>query len=109
VTADDSGLSILREVVQQLDELPDDLVVSVPDDRQPVDALTPVRLLDEEDAEPRGWRSLLDLRTVRDVLEEWSERREGRTPTPDEACAAIVRFAAEGGTTPDNPAVGQGG
>ncbi|MFG1609256.1 hypothetical protein [Actinoplanes sp. NPDC049265] len=109
MTADDGELSILREVVQQLDELPEDLVISVPDDRRPVDALTPVLLLDEEDEQPRGWRSLLDLLTARDVLEDWSARREGRTPALDEACAAIVRFAEEGGTTRDNPMAGHGG
>ncbi|MEO3781404.1 hypothetical protein ABGB16_32380 [Micromonospora sp. B11E3] len=87
----------LQGVVRHLDELSDELLIYVPADREVADGDTPVLLLAEEEDEhgdaPDGWRYLLELFIVRDVLETWSAWRGGRMPTVQEACQAIVHYA----------------
>lgn len=85
------------EVVSGLADVHRKAVIYVPRDATVVDERTPVLLLvfDDEDEEPRpeGWRYLLEVLLAREVLEVWSDWRDGRVPSLTEACAAIAYYA----------------
>lgn len=83
----------LEDAIRNLVELPRAATMFVPREEEVVGTGTPVMLLSPEDDRPAGWRYLLEVLIAREVLEVWSDWRNGRLPSAEEACEAIAYYA----------------
>ncbi|WP_162907092.1 hypothetical protein [Allorhizocola rhizosphaerae] len=80
-------------LVDSIDDISDELVVFVAEGSE-VNASSPIKLVDEDEEEPPpGMRYLLEASIAKEVLQVWSAWRDGRIPSQDEACQAIVHYA----------------
>jgi hypothetical protein len=59
--------------------------------------------VDDVRAEPQGMAYLLEVDLVQDVLEVWSEWRDGTAPTTAESVAAVVHYAEHDAYIPVAP------
>ena len=101
----------LRELVGRLDELDREVTLYAEGGRDAQPDAPAVAAIEPEDGslppEADGLDYVLEVFIARDVLDVWSKWREGRQPTTDEACEAILHYArrdaylpVEGGEPP---------
>jgi len=83
----------LAEVARDLAELPRREIIYVPRDELVVNKNTPALLVLADEEPPAGWRYLLEVLIAREVLDVWSAWRDGRIPSVEEACDAIIYYA----------------
>jgi len=83
----------LQDVVRDLDQLPREGTIYIPQDDVIFDGSTLALVVSPEAAPATGWRYLLEVFIARDVLEVWSSWRGDRAPSIDEACEAIIYYA----------------
>ena len=83
----------LADIARDLAELPRKAIIYVPRDALVVGSGTPALLVLAGEEPPAGWRYLLEVLIAREVLEVWSDWRDGRIPSVEEACDAIVHYA----------------
>jgi hypothetical protein len=90
-------METLRQVVARLDELDEELIIYV-EGRDNWSMSTPAVALSkmpdgDVPLERDGLRYFLEVDLAREVVEVWIEWRDGRVPTIEEACAAIIHYA----------------
>jgi hypothetical protein len=91
-----AAMDQLRDLVTRIDELSDELTF--------YRLAGGVVLLDEETDEiPSTAEYLLEVVIAKEVLQVWSAWRQGRVPSLDEACAAIVHYAEWDAYMPVDP------
>ncbi|WP_328414924.1 hypothetical protein OG470_21685 [Micromonospora sp. NBC_00389] len=78
----------LIDLVERLDQLPDEATIYAGRPWSPEARAEAV--VDDENQRPDY---LLEVSLAREVLEVWSAWRGGRTPSPAEACAAVIHYA----------------
>jgi hypothetical protein len=83
----------LADVARDLAELPRQAIIYVPRDELGVSKSTPALLVLADEEPPAGWRYLLEVLIAREVLEVWSAWRDGRIPSVEEACDAVIHYA----------------
>jgi hypothetical protein len=86
----------LGQVVGGIEGFSDGGIIFVPDDTGDVSLSSPVKILDLDStlAGVPGFRYFLEVELVKDVLQVWSDWRDGQSPTLDESLAAIIYYAA---------------
>jgi hypothetical protein len=90
---DDQLRGTLGAILANLDAVPRGLTIYVPGEQE-LGHATAVILADEDvDGPPPGARYLLEISLAKEVLEVWSSWRNGRSPEPSEACAAVIHYA----------------
>jgi hypothetical protein len=82
----------LGDFLETLAELDPDGTIYITD-VSGVRADTPAILGAEAEPAPNGFRYLLEVSIAQEVLEVWSEWREGRTPSLVEKVEAVVHYA----------------
>jgi hypothetical protein len=92
----------LVDVARDLAELPRQAIIYVPRDELVVSKSTPALLVLAEDESPASWRYLLEVLIAREVLEVWSAWRDGRIPSVEEACEAIIYYADNDAYQPES-------
>ncbi|WP_209721191.1 hypothetical protein [Marmoricola sp. OAE513] len=83
----------LGDLLDGLDQLPSDATIFA---ERPwnFDSSSMVVMEDVDDTQDRGpFSYLLEIDVCAEVVEVWSAWRAGRTPTPEQRCAAIVHYA----------------
>jgi hypothetical protein len=83
----------LHDVARDLDQLPREGTIYVPQDEVTVNGSTLALVVLPEEEPAAGWRYLLEVFIAREVLEVWSSWRGNRAPSMDEACEAIIYYA----------------
>lgn len=85
--------STLGGVVADIGAVPDDLTIyAAGEDAGPA---TAVVLHDQDTGDPpANTRYLLEVVIAKEVLEVWSEWRDGRRPSLPEACEAVLHYAS---------------
>jgi hypothetical protein len=88
----------IRDLVQQLERIDDGDPFEVPTifARKPWGPDSDAVILREDTLESEshpGLRCLLAVYIAREVLEVWSAWRDGRSPSHDEAAAAVIHYA----------------
>jgi hypothetical protein len=84
----------LGSLLSTIDEVPDDLIVYVPKDAS-IGASTPVTLLDFEAGRSRREELsyLLEVELIKDVIQAWSDWRNGRLPELADKMNAVIHYA----------------
>ena len=98
----------LIDVIRQFPDVDDELTIYVADHR----AATPgseVVLATEPPSgalppEAGGMEYFLGVRLAKDAILVWSEWRDGRPPTPEEACQAVIHYAVNDAYMPPSEA-----
>ncbi|WP_112262448.1 hypothetical protein [Lentzea terrae] len=88
-------MATLRELLDRLDELDDDVTIYA---AKPWTCESAATAAVQHSPEMRaalasGMTYLLEVDLARDVLETWHEWRPGRTATSDDKCAAVIHYA----------------
>lgn len=88
----------LAEIVENLPNIDDILTIYIDKEVEPspLSRATVVFVDPDENALPAevvGMKYLLEVHLARDVLEVWQEWRDGRRPTTQEKCEAIIYYA----------------
>lgn len=86
---------VLGDVLSNLDKHPLYALMYVPAGEDAVSAQTPVLLVELEDGppDPERWCYFLEVYTAKDVIEVWSEWRDGRTPRLEDLVQAVAYYA----------------
>jgi hypothetical protein len=84
----------LGELLTSIDDIPDGLIVYVPDGEE-IDLSTPSILFDLDAAAKKseGLRYLLEVELIKDVIQAWSDWRNGRLPDLNDKLKAVVHYA----------------
>lgn len=93
----------LGELLARVDEIPDGPIVYVPDGED-VDLATNVTLLSLEEVMPRPpehLKYLLEVEIIKDVIQAWSDWRDGRTPTLEDKLRAVLYYVENDSYLPD--------
>jgi hypothetical protein len=90
-------METLGQIVARLDDLDEELIIYVVG-RDNWTMSTPAMALPEMPdgdvpLERDGLHYFLEVNLAREAVEVWSAWRDGRVPTLDEACAAIIYYA----------------
>ncbi|MFS8101767.1 hypothetical protein LFM09_32030 [Lentzea alba] len=92
--------STLGDVIAGIATVSDDLTIYAGE--EPAGPSTRVVLLDQSAGDPPAdVRYLLEVVIAKEVLEVWSEWRDGRQPTLPEACEAVLHYASHDAYLPD--------
>jgi hypothetical protein len=89
-------LTTIRDIVEHIDSLSNDLIIySKGNDWQPssVAIMLPLPMYDPPPKAPEGMNYFLELDLAKEVLEVWRNWREGRMPSLEEACEAVIYYA----------------
>lgn len=85
----------LEELIGQLTEADDDLTVYA---REPwsaqSDAIAVPHIYGPTRPDAEGRTYLLEVFLIHDVLETWSAHNDATDPTPQQACEAVIYYAA---------------
>lgn len=93
---------VLGEVLATLERYPIDTLIYVPAGGLP-SLETYVQLVPlSSPPDPQRWRYLLGTRIAKEVIEVWSEWRDGRVPSPEDALAAVLHYAENDAYLPDD-------
>jgi hypothetical protein len=94
ISGGDLGVSTVGQLLSNLDQVPDDLIAYIPD-QEDVGLESQVRLLplDVDSSERTGLRYLLEVELIKDVIEAWSDWRDGRVPNLEEKLEAVTYYA----------------
>lgn len=88
------GKAVLREVLANLERYPIDTLIYVPAGEELPSLETHVQLVPlGSPPDPGRWRYLLGTRIAKEVIEVWSEWREGRVPSLEDALEAVLHYA----------------
>ena len=68
---------------------PDAVIVAVP----PWSAESESYVVADETEAPDGTTYLLEVGVAAEAITVWSQWREGRSPSPEDACAAVLYYA----------------
>ena len=84
----------LAALFREIESVDDEMIVFVPQGDE-VNLTTPALVLDFDESEEGvpGYRYLLEVELVKDVIEVWSEWRDGQVPSPDEKLSAVLHYA----------------
>ena len=84
----------LGDVLRSIGEIDDELIIYVARDGRPnVSSIVELITLDLIGSVNPDFRYLLEVQLAKDVMETWSEWRDGRASTIYEACAAVVYYS----------------
>jgi hypothetical protein len=88
-------VTTLRQIVRRLDEFDDDLTIYA---TKPWSAESEAAVEREPEGgafpkEAVGMDYLLEVFLAREVLQAWMSWRQGRVPTEDESCEALIYYA----------------
>lgn len=81
---------LLDIVAGLLSASPDAVIVAVP----PWSAEAEAYLVSDEDDAPDGSVYLLEVGLAREAIAVWSQWRKPRTPSPEDACEAVIYYAS---------------
>lgn len=83
----------LAQLLDQLDELPDELTIYVCETNDLLPTTTAIAR-DEGDGSPApGMRYLLEVALAKDAIKTWSAWRHGRPPSSQEKVEAVIYYA----------------
>jgi|tagenome__1003787_1003787.scaffolds.fasta_scaffold20539343_2 hypothetical protein len=89
----------LRQLIEQLDELDDALLLYAEGGVHAGPDSTAVAACEPEDGSvppgAEGMAYVLEVDGARDVVRVWQEWRDGRVPTTDDKCDAILHYARQ--------------
>lgn len=86
----------LLELVQQIDDFDEELTIYIEGDSWSGDSEVVVALEPDNGSIPptaEGKKYFLEVDLVREVLEVWSDWRDGREPTENEMVEAVIYYA----------------
>ena len=87
----------VRALVARLDELDEEHTIYAVGGPQATPEADAVAALEPDDGslppEAIGMAYLLEVNEARSVVQVWAEWRDGRAPSQDEACSAILHYA----------------
>lgn len=84
----------LKDLVSRIDGEDESLVIfSSQRSRDAEVVLIDEDLADEPASTPQGFAYLLEVSAAKDAVRVWSEWRQGRSPTVDEATDAVLYYA----------------
>jgi hypothetical protein len=92
----------LQDAVRDLASLPRKATIYVARGENVVSSSTPALLVMSDEEPPADWRYLLEVLIAREVVEVWSAWRDGRAPSVEQACEAIVYYAENDAYQPED-------
>jgi hypothetical protein len=92
----------LGDVLGDLDKVDDEATIFVKDGS--VDESTESLVLAEGDEPPPGFKYLLEIYLAKEVIEVWSEWRDGKRPSRAERSTAVAHYASHDAYLPTEPA-----
>jgi hypothetical protein len=84
-------MKTLREHLDHVDDLDQHGTLYI---AEPARADAPAAVVRDAGEAPAGMSYLLEVRLAREAIEVWSEWRDGRTPSSQDRCAAVLHYAA---------------